>query len=380
MDFPLRYIETPFGYSELLGKKIPAPYIRRDFDLKKLPSSADLLVSSAGFYRVWVNGTEVTRGLLSPYLSNPDDYLYFDRYDVANHLRVGRNVLAFCLGNGMQNCMGGYIWDFEKAKFRGAPNVAYRLTLGDGEEKTTLDADASEVCHPSPILFDDLRLGEDYDARLEIPNWNLPDFDAAAWTPVRFAPSQRGRRKLCEADPIRTVRQIRPLSITRDGDGWLYDFGENLSGLCRMKIKGTPGQEIIAFYGERLDVKGHFTQSNIHFGHRPEYKIFPQYVQRVRFVCSGREDVHIPSFTYSGFRYVWVEGVTPEQATPDLLTYCVMTAGLPARGSFTTSDPTIASLEAMTNRSDSANFFWFPTDCPHREKNGWTADAALSAE
>lgn len=89
--------------------------------------------------------------------------------------------------------------------------------------------------------------------------------------------------------------------------------------------------------------------------------------------------MYIPSFTYHGFRYVLVKGITEEQATKDLLTYLATSSDTKAIGGFHCSDKTVNTLFEMIKRSDRSNFCYFPTDCPHREKNGWTGDASLSA-
>lgn len=88
----------------------------------------------------------------------------------------------------------------------------------------------------------------------------------------------------------------------------------------------------------------------------------------------------MPSFTYYGFRYAYVRGIKEEQAVPELLTYHICGGAFEENGSFSCSDETANQLQAMTRRATLSNFLWFPTDCPHREKNGWTGDAALSAE
>lgn len=92
------------------------------------------------------------------------------------------------------------------------------------------------------------------------------------------------------------------------------------------------------------------------------------------------EEVFEPVFTYHGFRYCVVLGITEEEATEELLTFIVQNSALCEIGSFRCSDETTNKLQAMTRNSDLSNFYYFPTDCPHREKNGWTGDAALSAE
>ena len=99
------------------------------------------------------------------------------------------------------------------------------------------------------------------------------------------------------------------------------------------------------------------------------------------YICKGEgEETFVPPFTYHGFRYVLVEGIDEAQATESLLTYLVMNSDLKERGNFSCSDETVNLLQLFTRRSDLANFYYFPTDCPHREKNGWTGDASMSAE
>ena len=145
--------------------QVPAPYLRRNFELEEIPQQALLSVCGLGFYEVWVNGVRITKGLLSPYISNPDQVLDYDVYAIAPYLKTGKNTLAFQLGNGMQNAWGGYIWDFEKAAFRSAPKLAVwcGLQFADGSEMQ-FEADTRFVTAPSPLLADDLRGGEVYDA------------------------------------------------------------------------------------------------------------------------------------------------------------------------------------------------------------------------
>ena len=112
MEFPMGFISAGTDYSSL-ERHIPAPYFRRSFTLEALPVKAELLICGLGFYELWINGQKLTRGCLSPYISNPDDLIYYDRYQLTEALRQGENVIGICLGNGLQNNPGGYTWDFE---------------------------------------------------------------------------------------------------------------------------------------------------------------------------------------------------------------------------------------------------------------------------
>ena len=375
-----------------LETRVPAPYLRKTINVTKDIVKAKLSVCGLGFYRFWLNGTELTRGLLSPYVSNPDHILDYDVYDLTDSIQTGKNVLGFQLGNGMQNGFGGYVWDFEKAPWRSAPKLAVclQLTFSDGTV-AEIEADESFLCAPSPTISDDLRMGEQYDARLEIPGWNLPGFDDSAWSPAIPAECPRGQSVVCEAHPIVCTRELKPIAIQpdmrltfdkndREVTGYLYDFGENCAGVTTLRIKGQPGQKIGMIYGEYIKEDGSFSVDNLRFI-RPEYLDMPLYIQENEYTCKGgEEEVWTPGFTYHGFRYALVWGITPEQATNELLTYRVMNTELESRGGFCCSDDVINKLQRMTEISTLANFYHFPTDCPHREKNGWTADAALSLE
>lgn len=373
MDFPLQFIKSGGGYSSP-ENYVPAPYFRKSFFAGKELSEASLIITGLGFYEVYLNGDNITKGYLAPYRSNPDDYIYYDKYDLTSILKNGKNTLGVILGNGMRNSLGGYIWDFDKARFRGAPITAFSLEMrfADGTEETVI-SDTETRTAPSPILFDDLHFGEYYDARCEIPGWNLPEFDDSGWENALPAEPPRGEAKLCEAEPIVLRNTIKPVSVTAFEDGFVYDFGVNSSGLCKLKINGEKGQKVILRYFETLiDGKPHL--SNIRFYDEDRY-------QEDEYTCSGNgAEEYIPRFTYHGFRYVWVSGITAAQATNELLTYLELSSDISVAGEFSCSDEVINKIQEITLRSDISNFYYFPTDCPQREKNGWTADAALSAE
>lgn len=359
-----------------LDKHVPAPYLRRSFLLPEVPSEAEISVCGLGFYILYINGHNVTKGHLAPYISNPDDICYYDTYDIREYLAEGENVIGIMLGNGFMNCFGGAVWDFDKAAFRGAPRVALDFRCTCGTEEISFIADDSFRTHPSPLLFDDLRLGEIYDSRLELPGWNLPGYDDSDWTPALRAETPRGDMRLCEAEPIKAIKTVKPVSITKEGDAYIYDFGTNSAGVCRLKVKGECGQKITMWHAELL-VNGAFYNKNIRF---PNHDYYDEYNQTDRFICSGGEDEYAPLFRYNGFRYVKVEGITEEWATEELLTYEVMSSALKVIGGFSCSDERLNTLYRMVDNANRSNFYYFPTDCPHREKNGWTGDASLSAD
>lgn len=391
--FSLKFISATKEYSTL-EKRVPAPYLRKRFDW--VGGSASITICGLGFYELYINGKNITKGPLAPYISNPDDILYYDKYDVTDLLVPGENVIGVMLGNGMLNCPGGAVWDFQLVRYRSAPKVA----LAFESESLNFEADESFRCAPSPIDYDDLRVGEFYDARREIPGWNLPGFDDSAWTNAIPAEAPRGECRICEAEPIVVTKEIAPVSIARgrmgpeliyrdmlpvvepepgvesETEGWLYDFGVNTAGVPRLKITGKPGQKIVIQFAEKLLENAGNTLDMRTMTFLPK-----ALDHRMIYICKGgEEEIHVPSFTYYGFRYALVFGLEDAQAVPALLTYLVMNSDLKVNGGFECSDEVLNKLYDCAMVSNFANFYYFPTDCPHREKNGWTGDAQLSSE
>ena len=375
---------------------VASPLLRKIFVIQDEVQSGTLTIGSGGFYDVYVNGVKITKGILAPYISNPDHMVYYDEYDITPYIKAGKNVLGIQLGNGMQNAPGGEIWDFDKADFRSAPSVAFSIEITDiAMREYRFEAENVKIA-PSGILFDDLRAGCFYDARNEIENWAAVDYQDNYWELADVAPTPRGEKRICDADPIVPLRELKPVKIykcttapfrptpkackdycdfpTTEREGWLYDFGITTAGVETLKIKGFRGQKIDLQFGEYLDENGNPDISNVQF--------YPDgYAQRDIYVLKGTgEEVFTPSFTYHGARYCVVYGITDEQATEDLLTFTVYSSDIKERGNFRCSDPTLNRLQAMARNSTLSNFYYFPTDCPQREKNGWTGDAAISCE
>ncbi len=358
---------------------VPAPYLRRSFTLSSAVKRAELSICGLGFYRVYINGTDITKGLIAPYMSNPDDYCYYDTYDLAPYLQEGENVLGVLLGNGYMNPFGGEVWDFHLSAWMGVPRLALDFVAECENETVSFIADNQFRCHSSPILFDELRSGEVYDATRELDGWNRPGYSDADWTPALPIDAPRGELRLCTAQPIRSFEERQAVSIRRDGDVYIYDFGYNTAGYCRLSLQGSRGQTVTMRHFE-LPRDGKIQERNIAFAF-DKYPRYNRFVQKAVYTAKGEGlEEWSPVFTYSGFRYVQVEGITEEQATKDLLTMVICHSDVPIKGGFSCSDPVVNTLFAMTRNSDLSNFFYFPTDCPHREKHGWTGDASMSSD
>ncbi len=396
-----RFIKAPQEMCDF-GRHVPAPYFRKTFTLRTEPRRAEITICGLGFYQLYINGRDVTKGPLAPYISNPDDVCYYDRYDLAGLLKKGVNAVGILLGNGFRNAFGGFVWDFDKAACRGVPAVALCLEAEDGQDTVMIEADETFRTHPSPVLFDDLRMGCRYDARREIPGWNAPGFDDGDWAFALPERKPRGVTRLCGAEPIAVTETLAPVRITYHEElpycyesmrndaaplkgavakkAYVYDFGVNGAGVSVLKIRnGVPGQTVTVRHAEDL-VHGNVSVNSTVFLRPDTTERYIAYGQTDEYICKGGDESFVPVFKYDGFRYAIVEGLTPEQADRDAVTFLVMNSDLKERADFACSDPVLNRLQACARRSDLSNFYYFPTDCPHREKNGWTGDASVSAE
>lgn len=358
-----KFISATEKYAGYL-RRVPAPWFKKDISFKGDVKKAAITVCGLGFYEMYLDGRKITKGRLCPYISNPDQVMFYDDYDITGLVSGDRCELKFLLGNGMQNAFGGFIWDFHKAGFRSAPKLAFAVEIlyADGTVQV-IEADESVLTRPSKIIRDDLRLGEIYDAT----------FNEGQWKNAIKATTPKGEKRLSDIKPIVVRDKLAPVKIWKENNSYIYDFGINTAGVCELKINARKNQKVKLTFAEILK-DGKFYRHNTSFNHSQH-----KYFQRDTYICKEGKNIWSPTFTYHGFRYVKVEGITKKQATEDLLTYIVFNTELDKKGEFTCDDEKINTLHKMSLNSTLSNFHHFPTDCPQREKNGWTADAALSS-
>jgi len=390
-----KFIKAYDAYSDY-PNMAPAPILRKSFDLNFVPEVCVVKICVSGFYELYVNGKNITSGRLAPYINNPDHILYYDEYEISDYLSKGKNALSVILGNGFANqdipCKG-----YDRDSFRAAPVMSLNL-IAEGEgQKVRIDADESFKVHSSPILYDMYRLGVIYDARDETEGFSDAQFDDSMWDNAKYAIPPKGKVTKSVALPIRDEYELKPVSFEKQNDlyyfydnsgnpfestyvkeGWCYDFGESHSGVCRLKIKGERGQRVTLRHCETLK-DGKFNMNSIHTVNENSEKYFHRFQADTYILKGGDEEIFVPSFTYHGFRYVLVEGIYDFQATEDLITFIVFNTHMEKTSDFESSDFIINTLYKMAINSDLSNFHHFPTDCPHREKCGWTGDISVSA-
>lgn len=361
--------------------KLPAPYFRKVFQAEKKIQSARAYIAAAGLYELYVNGKKVGNHRLDPMYTRFDRRNLYVSYDVTEQLSKGKNAIGVLLGNGWYNHQSLAVWDFDRAPWRNRPAFCLdlRITYTDGSTEV-VTSDDSWKTHSGALIFNSIYTAEHYDARLEQTGWNTVNFDDKGWTEVmlRAAPSQNIVSQLLH--PIRNVEVIHPKSMRKFNDTvYVFDLGRNISGVTKISVQGEKGTVVRIKHGERLYKTGRVDLSNIDVYYRPKDRSDPFQTDIVILKGEGQEEF-MPKFNYKGFQYVEVSSSKPLQINEQSITGYFMHSDVPAAGKISSSNPLIDKLWAATNNSYLSNLFGYPTDCPQREKNGWTGDGHFGLE
>lgn len=366
------------------GKDIhykPASYFRKAFESRKEIASAKAYIAVAGLYELYINGEKTGNQRLDPMYTRFDRRNLYVTYDVTAQLQKGENAIGVLLGNGWYNHQSMAVWDFDRAPWRNRPAFCLdlRITYTDGSVET-ISTDLSWRKSDSPVIFNSIYTGEHYDARMEQEGWSRPDFDDSNWQGVvlRSAPSQNITAQ--QLRPIRNVLTLPAVSFKKiDDHTYVYDFGQNMSGVTRIKMSGPEGTEVRLKHGERLYDNGYVDQSNIDVYFRGDKESDP--FQTDILILSGKkEDEFMARFNYKGFRYVEVTASNPVELNKNSLTAYFMHSDVPPIGKIETSSDLINKLWRAANNAYLSNLMGYPTDCPQREKNGWTGDGHFAIE
>ncbi len=345
----------------------PAPYLRKVFHLDHPLKNARIHICGLGYYELYLNGKRVGDQVLDPAPAQYDRRVRYVTHRV--ELAAGENTLGVILGNGWYNNYDD-TWHFESAPWSDYPKMLLQL---EDDHGTVCVSDTSWRVSTGAIVYDSLRGGETYDARLEPAGWLKPDFDDSKWDKVRIAASPGGIITPQYQPPCKIMSTRKAADSWRtDSGSTVYDTGQNLAGWAKIQVRAAAGAKFTLKYSELIDERRNIERSHITCHcHGP--------FQTDTFIAAGEGiETFEARFTYHGFRYVEVE-VEGEGTIADLEIQVVYTA-FDTIGRFKSSDETLNELQKCTWWAYVGNFVGIPTDCPHREKNGWTGDALLAAE
>lgn len=362
----------------------PAPMLRRNFLLDGKVKRARVYVCGLGYCDLRINGKRVGDDFLDPAYTRYDKRVLYVTHDVTSLLKRGKNAIGAVLGNGWFNVQAKAAWDFNKAPWRAAPRLLCSLQIeyADGR-KVIVGSDANWKCADGPVRFNTIYGGEVYDARLEQPGWDAAGFDDTGWQAAQVVEAPKGKLVAQAMPPIRADGEmkspLKPVKITEPKPGvFVFDFGQNIAGHAELSVRGPAGTKITMRYGERLAPDGTLDQKDI----AVHVKRFDasQPFQTDTVILNGKplEKWHT-DFSYYGFQYVEVTGCPGKPDNDSLRAVFAHSAVQPA-GEFECSNPLLNKIWRAARRSYLSNLQGIPTDCPHREKNGWMGDAHLACE
>ena len=354
-------------------KRSTVPQFRKEFKVEKKIKSANLYISGLGQYEATLNGQKIGTSFLSPGWTSYDKTCLYNTYDVTKQLQTGANVIGVVVGNGFYNINRERYTKIVIAY--GYPKMICKLKINytDGTSNTVVSG-TDWKCTPSPITFSSIYGGEDYDATLEQQGWDKPGFNDSKWKQVIEADIPRGRL-VAESDyPVKYNQAIKVKKIEQHEPGkYLYDFGQNCSGIVQLTVTGKKGDVVKLVPGELITKDKKINQRA---SGSPYYYTYT--------LKGNGIEVFRPLFSYYGFRYVMVEGAAPasdKQKVGDtqildlqMLHTCNSS---PSNGSFTCSNQLFNQVYTLIDWAVRSNLQSVVTDCPHREKLGWLEQTYL---
>lgn len=369
-DWKAAWVGSPF----LGGPRTPSPspFLRKTFSLAGDIRSARLYVTALGLYEFYINGNRVGEDVFSPGWTDYNKRVQYDVYDVTQQLRSGDNAAGAILGDGWY-C--GNVAMFGRQFYGDRPKLLAQIVVEFADGRTeTIETDGSWRQSSGPILEADLIMGESYDARLEMPGWNETGFDDSQWQGAEIFPDPGMARVARLGPPVRRMGELKPGAPQQAQDpGWLFeglvfDFGQNMAGRLRLRMRAKRGMTVRIRHGETLARNGVVYRENLRLARAEDFYTFK----------GDGEETWEPRFTFHGFRYAEIAGIGKFEVLE--ATGIVLHSSMALTGEFECSNPLVNQLQHNIQWGQRSNFLEAPTDCPQRdERLGWTGDAQVFA-
>ncbi len=343
----------------------PAPMFRKKFFVGGDIKSAVLYVCGLGLGDYYLNGKSISDEVLTTPFTKYDSTVLYNTFDVTEFINQGENVIGAILGNGCY-FVHEYRWDVYKPPWNSYPKLIANLciTYQDGTIESII-SDKSWKTSNSPIVYNQTKIGEIYDARLEQSGWSDVGFDDSEWDNVFISRPPGGVLKKMEHPPIRVCEEYQAVKLN---DG-VYDIEQNISGWVKMRVRGEKGSKIVIKYAECLKQNGMPDVERLN-------TIVGSYTHSDTYILKGDGvETYAPRFVYHGFRYFSIEG---DVQLIDAVGQFVHT-DFDEISEFVSDDDVLNKLHHMTKMATLSNCMGLPTDCPQREQNAWTGDALISA-
>ena len=358
-----------------VGQRNPALYYRKSFTVKGDVKNARAYISGLGYYELYINGEKVGDHVLAPNQTNYDKRqvnsyeknkianmstrVLYETHDLTSYLQEGENVASVILGNGWyyQNERSEYL-----PLYYDTPRFIAQIEIENSDKtKQIIVTDKSWKKGNGPIIDNNLYRGEIYDARLEVAGWDLKNFDDSKYENAKVVRSPEGKLHAQISPPDRVLGTIKPITISTPKSGvYRYDFGTMFSGWVKLKVKGKKGSALkLTFFEDNGNT----------------------YEQSDTYILKGEGiEEWEPRFTWHGFRYVEITGSASE-LTLNNVEGKVVHSDVKPSGAFASSNKLFNRIFSDFNTTQLDNMHGgVPTDCPHRERRGYTGDGQIAAQ
>ena len=350
----------------------PAPFFRTSFESPGKPERAVLHATSLGVYEAYLNGARVGENVLAPEWTSYGKRLNYQSYDVTDLVASGENVLGAVIGDGWYAGKLGLSWynpeneDYAIYGDRIALLAEIRLSYADGSSLVIGTGPDWLFTLDGPIIASDILDGELYDARRDLGAWDDRGFRAEGWSPAVGIEWTGASIVPQPNEPVRVGAEFGPVSISQPVHRiHVVDFGQNVAGWVRLRIRGAAkGRRVRLVHGERLTDDGRVYTTNLRAA-----------AQADEYICRGDgEEIYEPRFTFHGFQFVEIHGLTHGLEPQDVTARAIWSAAVPA-GRFECSNPMVNRIMEMILWTQRNNMVSVPTDCHQRdERLGWAGD------
>lgn len=349
------------GGNNLFGRlrELNAIYLRKEFNIERSIKTAKLYICGLGYYVLKLNGNRIGDRILDPAQTDYNKIALYSTYDITKGLQK-KNAIGVILGNG--RCVELYGYDFPKLI------VQIHIQYIDGTTETICSDESWKISN-GPIMENGIYFGEKYDARLEMPGWDSPEFEDSKWDAIAVVNGYKLASQLMQ--PIQISKVMSPQKIESPQPGmYIYDFGQNFTGFVRLKVRGNEGCEVKLRFAENIKKDG-----TLNFATNRTAPVNEIYILK-----GEGEEIYQPHFTYHGFRYVELTGF-PGVPSLDTIEGYFFHSNVPKVGNFSCSNELINKVHTNIIWGQLGNLMSIPTDCPQRdERHGWMGDAQLVAE
>ena len=372
------------------GSDVNAPIMRKNVNLGKEVKRARLYATARGAYWFYINGQRVGDGYLNPGWTDFRHRIMYNTYDVTQMLRQGNNALGIELGHGWfcdDFGWAGAMWG-DQYGYKPSALAMIKVEYTDGTNETFVTDNTWKVYNGGPLYVNNLYHGVIYDARREVDGWKEPGFNDAAWEKVAILPPPPASTEILGYVGLEIKNNITLTAkkMTRIGNRFIYDMGQNFAGVPRLKnMKGRKGQTITIHFAEMLypetvpeNPRAPLTRE--HYERNKGQMYMDNYRSAIStdyytFKGAPEGETFEPPFTQHGYRYVSIDGLDEPLPLEDVEGIVLESVGEQI-SRYETSNADINQLFSNIVWGQRGNFLAVPTDCPQRdERLGWTGDA-----